>query len=150
MAVHKVRDRHYFQSGAVGGITSEEFLQGSTDVKEFVESEKPPLTKMAGTVMGKEHKTDWDAPASNCEAPEAEWGYAEGLTDDIVEFATEHGFKIKYIDYDHAEDASRLVADADRQWKEQLRRPNDSILVESFILMEPWLAISHSSDFKSI
>ncbi|OQE16047.1 hypothetical protein PENFLA_c029G03308 [Penicillium flavigenum] len=140
----KVADRHYFQSGAVGGITSEEFLQGSTDVKEFVEPEKSPLTEMAGTVMGKEHKTDWNAPASNYEAPEAEWGYAAGLTDDIVEFAKEHGFKIKYLDFDHPEDAGPLVADADRQWKEQLRRPIHSILVESFILMEPWLAIRYN------
>ncbi|CAG8908474.1 unnamed protein product [Penicillium egyptiacum] len=140
----KVANRHYFQSGAVGGITSKEFLRGSTNVKEFVESEKSPLTKMAGTVMGKEYKTDWNAPPSNCEAPEAEWGYADGLTNDIVEFAKEHGFKIKYLDYDHPEDASPVVADADRQWKEQLRRPIDSILVDSFILMEPWLAIRYN------
>jgi hypothetical protein len=40
-----VADRHYFQSGAVGGVTSEEFLQGSTEVKEFVESE-PHRTSM--------------------------------------------------------------------------------------------------------
>ncbi|KOS42901.1 hypothetical protein ACN38_g6230 [Penicillium nordicum] len=35
--------RHYFQSGAVGGIPSDEFLEGSTNVKEFVESEKAPI-----------------------------------------------------------------------------------------------------------
>jgi hypothetical protein len=27
---------------------------------------------MGGTVMRREHRTDWNAPASNCEVPEAE------------------------------------------------------------------------------
>ncbi|RMJ21646.1 TAP-like protein [Aspergillus sp. HF37] len=94
--------------------------------------------------MGKEYRTDWKAPPSNCEAYEAEWGYADGLTDDIARFAKEHGFQIKYLDYVHPEDASPLVADVYRQRNEQLRRPTDSILVESFVVMEPWLAIRYS------
>ncbi|KAF3009128.1 hypothetical protein E8E15_000236, partial [Penicillium rubens] len=67
---------------------------------------------MGETVMRREHRTDWNAPASNCEVPEAEWGYADALTDDIVGFADEHGFQVKYLDYDHAEHPSPLVADA--------------------------------------
>lgn len=140
----KVANRHYFQSGAVGGITSQEFIRGSTTVSEFVESQKTPLTKMCDAVSGKKHRTDWNAPSSNCEAPEAEWGYSEGMTDDIVKLAKDHGFKVTYLDYDSPENVSPLVADADRQWKEQLCRPIDSILVESFILMEPWLAIRYN------
>lgn len=128
----------------LGGINPEEFVQGPDTVKEFVESHKSPLTKMGGTVMRREHRTDWNAPASNCEVPEAEWGYADALTDDIVGFADEHGFQVKYLDYDHAEHPSPLVADAYHRWKEQLRRPTDSILVESFVVMEPWLAISYN------
>lgn len=140
----KVAEHHYFQSGAVGGINAEEFIQGSTAVNEFVESQKSPLTKMGETVMGKEHRTDWNAPPPNCEVPEAEWGYADGLTDDIVGFAKEHGLQIKYLDYDHPENASPLVADAYRQRMKQLRRPTDSILVESFVVMEPWLSIRYN------
>ncbi|KAF7174055.1 hypothetical protein CNMCM6106_008144 [Aspergillus hiratsukae] len=144
----KVADCHYFQSGALGGIPAEEVIQGSPAVKEFVESQKSPLTTMGESIMGKEHKTDWNAPAptppSEGEIPEAEWGYAPGLTEDIVGFAKEHGFRIKYLDYDHPEDASPLVADVYRQRQARLRRPTDSILVESFILMEPWLSIRYN------
>jgi pimeloyl-ACP methyl ester carboxylesterase len=140
----KVTDRHYFQSGAVGGATPEEFLQGSADVARFIESQKSPLTKMGETVMGKERRTDWRAPPSSGEVPEAEWGYAEGLTDNIVAFASDHGFQVKYLDYDQPEDASPLVADLYRQRNEQLRRPTDSILVESFVLLEPWLAMRYN------
>ncbi|KAL4994921.1 hypothetical protein BDV10DRAFT_175762 [Aspergillus recurvatus] len=59
-------------------------------------------------------------------------------------FAKENGFQIKYLDYDHPEDASPLVADAYRQRQERLRRPTDSILVESFVVMEPWLSIRYN------
>ncbi|KAL5049071.1 hypothetical protein BDW71DRAFT_204825 [Aspergillus fruticulosus] len=140
----KVADRHYFQSGAVGGLSAEEFIHGSTAVNEFVNSQKSPFITMRESVMGEEHKTNWNAPPSDCEVPEAEWGYSERLTDDIVQFAKEHGFHIKYLDYGHPENASPLVADAYRQWKEQLRRTTDSILVESFIVMEPWLSIRYN------
>ena len=140
----RVAGRHYFQSGAVGGLTANEFIKGSTTVNEFVESQKSSLTKTGETVLGKEHRTDWKAPQSTCEVPEAEWGYAEGLTDDIVRFAKEHGFQVKYLDYDHPENVSPLVADVYHEWKEQLRRPTDSILVESFVLMEPWLTVRYN------
>ncbi|PGH15565.1 hypothetical protein AJ79_02347 [Helicocarpus griseus UAMH5409] len=137
----KVADRHYFQSGAVGGIDAKEFLQGSAAVNEFIESQESLFTKIEEKIMGKGRRTDWNAPASNCEVPEAEWGYADGLTDDILGFAKEHGFKIKYLDYDEPESVSPLVADVYRQRQEQLCRQADSILVESFVVMEPWLSI---------
>lgn len=140
----KVADRHYFQSGAVGGAPAKEFIEGSPAVREFIESQESPLPKMGEAVMGMEHRTDWKAPRSNCEVPEAEWGYADGLTDDVVGFAKKHGFQIKYLDYGHPENASPLVADVYRQWKKQLRRPAGSILVESFVLMEPWLTIRYN------
>ncbi|KAK4112408.1 hypothetical protein N656DRAFT_779271 [Canariomyces notabilis] len=140
----KVADRHYFQSGAVGGITSNEFLQGSADVAGFIDSQKSLSTKMSETVLGTERRTDWNAPRPSGEFPEAEWGYAEGLTHDLVDFAHNHGFQIKYLDFDHPEDASPLVADAFRRQNEQLRRPTDSILVENFVLLEPWLTMRYN------
>lgn len=54
----KVADRHYFQSGAIGVIPSEDFLQGSSGVAQFIESQKSPLTKIGETVMGMERRTD--------------------------------------------------------------------------------------------
>jgi hypothetical protein len=100
---------------------------------------------MGETVMGTERRTAWNAPRpSGEEVPEAEWGYAEGLTHDIVGFARDHGFQIKYLDYDQPEDASPLVADAYRERSKHLRRPADSILVENFVLLEPWLAMRYN------
>ncbi|OJJ52221.1 hypothetical protein ASPSYDRAFT_1169934 [Aspergillus sydowii CBS 593.65] len=87
---------------------------------------------------------NWNAPPSDCEVPEAGWGYSEGLADDIVGFAKEHGFQIKYLDYRHPEHASPLVADVYRRRMEQLCRPTDSILVEGFAVMEPWLSIRYN------
>ncbi|KAI9372359.1 hypothetical protein BJX61DRAFT_542768 [Aspergillus egyptiacus] len=139
----KVADRHYFQSGAVGGLEPKEYIHGSPAVKRFIDSHKFPVTAM-GESISQKHKTDWNAPAPDCEAPEAEWGYAPRLTDDIVAFAKEHGFKVRYLDYHHPEDASPLVADAYRQRQEQLRRPTGSILVESFVVMEPWLSLRYN------
>lgn len=140
----KIAERHYFQSGAVGGISPEEFIKGSDSVENFIASQRSFATKLADKAFENEHRTDWNAPLPNCEVPEAEWGYSEGLTEDIVVFAKEYGFQIKYVDYNHPEDVSPLVADAYRQWQKQLNRPTGSILVESFILAEPWLSIRYN------
>lgn len=140
----KIAERHYFQSGAVGGISPEEFIKGSDSVENFVASQRPFPTKVADSALGKKHRTDWNAPPPNCEVPEAEWGYSERLTDDIVSFAKAHGFHVKYLDYNHPEGPSPLVADVYREWQKQLNRPTDSILVESFILSEPWLSIRYN------
>ncbi|EEP82811.1 predicted protein [Uncinocarpus reesii 1704] len=147
----KVAERQYFQSGALGGLSAEGFVRSPTVVNEFVESQKSTSTKLRETVLGMERRTDWNAPppSSEEEISEAEWGYAEALTDDIVAFANEHGFQIKYLDYDHPEDASPLVADMYRQWRTsaQLHRGHptaDSILVENFVVLEPWLAMRYN------
>ncbi|RJE23339.1 TAP-like protein [Aspergillus sclerotialis] len=139
-----VGERHYFQAGAVGGITAGEYIDGSNAVRGTVESQKSALGGIHEKVLGQEQRTNWNAPAPNCDIPEAEWGYSDGLTDDIIEFAKQHGFQIKYIDYDHPETASPVVADLYTQWREQLRTPTSSLLVENFIVMEPWLAIRYN------
>ncbi|KFY96204.1 hypothetical protein V498_02810 [Pseudogymnoascus sp. VKM F-4517 (FW-2822)] len=91
---------------ALGGLSGEEFIRGSTSINEFVESQKPSSTKLCETVLKRKRRTDWNVPppSSEEEIPEAEWGYAEALADDIVAFANAHGFRIEYIDYDHPGD----------------------------------------------
>ncbi|KAJ3031160.1 hypothetical protein HDV00_008494 [Rhizophlyctis rosea] len=139
----KVGDRHFFQSGAVGGITPDQFLHGSEKVKEFIKEQRGPVTK-AADAMGMEPRTDWRAPEPDCEVPEAEWGFAEGLAGEIEALAREKGFKISYLDLEHPEVASPVVADLYREWRGELGRPTDRLLLESFIVMEPWLAVRYN------
>lgn len=92
----KIDEHHYFQGEALGGLIGEEFIRGSTSVNECFESQKSSSTKLCETVLKRKRRTDWNAPppSSEEEIPEAEWGYAEALTDDIVAFANAHGFRI--------------------------------------------------------
>ena len=140
----RVGERQYFQAGAVGGIGAGEYIYGSDAVRGAVGSQVSAGERIHEKVRGLEGRGNWNAPMPNCDMPEAEWGYADGLTGDIVEFAKEHGFQIKYIDYDHPENASPLVADLYTQWRQQLNTPTTSLLVENFIVIEPWLAIRYN------
>ncbi len=70
----QISDRHFFQLGAVGGLSQDDYLHGSERVTEFLKHYNYPRNK-------------WDAPAPNGESPEAEWGFAAALRDDVERFA---------------------------------------------------------------
>jgi hypothetical protein len=128
----QVRERHIFQFGALGGATPEEFLHGSKRVEEY-------LARYGS------HRRRWDPPEPDGERPEAEWGFEPIFGEDIERFARERGYRVRRIVYDHPEDVSPLVADLYRRWYEERGLPTNHLLVESFILMEPWWALRTGS-----
>jgi hypothetical protein len=60
----RVDDRYYFQMGALGGATPEEFFHGSERVEAYLERYES-------------HRRRWDPPAPDSETPEAEWGFID-------------------------------------------------------------------------
>ncbi|MEU4245367.1 hypothetical protein [Actinoplanes sp. NPDC026619] len=58
----------------------------------------------------------WQPPAADTDAPEAEWGFAPGLRDDVAAFAARYGYRVLRLRFDQPEDLSPLVADLYRQW----------------------------------
>jgi hypothetical protein len=128
----RVEARHVFQFGALGGATSEEFLHGSERVEDY-------LARYGS------HQRRWDPPEPDGERPEAEWGFESTLREDIERFASERGYRIRRIIFEEPEDPSPLVADLYRRWYEERGLPADRLLVESFILMEPWWVLRTGS-----
>jgi hypothetical protein len=128
----RVGDRHVFQHGALGGATEEEFLHGSERVEQYLEREGS-------------HVRRWDSPEPDGESPEAEWGFEPALLDDIRELAAQRGYKVRRIVFTEPEEMSPLVADLYRWWYDQRGITSRRLLVEQFIVMEPYWALRTGS-----
>jgi hypothetical protein len=69
-------DRHLFQFGALGGATVEEMHRGGPRVADYL--------KRYGS-----SRTQWDPPAPDALAPEAEWGFDQALGDEVLRLGNE-------------------------------------------------------------
>lgn len=118
-------DRHFFQFGGVGGLAPEEYRDGSRRIAHFLGSQGSP-------------HVGWEPPAPDAERPEAEWGFQPALLDDVHPFAQERGYRVRTIMFDEPDGLSPLVAELYRWWYRQLRRPDDRLFVESFVLLDPY------------
>lgn len=122
--VTRVAERQVFQFGARGGATAEEYLCGGPRVRAFLSR----------------HRVDrdrWDPPAPDTEAPEAEWGLAPQLADDVRRWAAARGHPVRELVLDEPDELSGPVADLYRRWYSRRGLPTDRLLVESFVLHDP-------------
>ena len=128
----RVRDRHVFQHGAPGGATPDEFQHGGDRVADYLER------------YGSPHRR-WEAPEPDGLRPEAEWGFEAALRDDVERFARRRGYRVRRVLFDEPQFLSPLVADLYRWWYARRGMPSRRLLVESFVLMEPWWALRTGS-----
>ncbi|WP_204298037.1 hypothetical protein [Actinoplanes campanulatus] len=125
-------ERHVFQFGAVGGLPPHEYVDGSARVRDYLRRHRVPAGR-------------WEAPPADGTAPEAEWGFEPGLRDDVRRFAKERGYRVARLVHDEPEDLSPLVADLYRRWYRRRGRPTNRLLIESFMLMDPWWTLRTGS-----
>ena len=125
-------NRHLFQFGALGGSTAEEMHQGSPRVSEYL--------RRYGS-----RRTKWEPPAANLRAPEAEWGFAPSLGRDVMAYAAERACSVRRLVFEEPEAMSPLVADLHRWWNEHRGLSSTRLLVDSFILMEPYWCLGTGS-----
>lgn len=128
----RVGERHVFQHGALGGATEEEFLRGSERVEGYLERYDS-------------HVRRWDSPEPDGESPEAEWGFEPALLDDIERYAQRWGHPVLRLVFREPEHLSPLVADFYRWWYRRRGLKANRLLVESFILLEPYWALRTGS-----
>lgn len=121
----QIAPRHVFQVGGVGGISPEEYINGSERVAEFLKREGSSLKR-------------WDVPEPDAPRPEAEWGFDPELLEDIHRFGRENNYQVKRIIFMEPEHLSPLVADMYRWWYEQRGIDSNRLLVETFNVIEPW------------
>jgi len=128
-------DRHVFQFGALGGSSPEEMLHGGARVEAYLRRHRSPRTR-------------WEPPAPDGTSPEAEWGFAPALREDVERFAQRHGYRVRRVVFEQPEDMSPLVADLYRWWYQRLGASDNRLVVDSFILMEPyWTTRTRSVPF---
>lgn len=128
----KLAERCYFQHGALGGATIEEFHEGSPRVEDYLERYES-------------HRRKWDPPEPDADRPEAEWGYEPALDRDLERLARNHGYDIRRISFGQPDDLSPLVADLYRWWYRQRNMIANRLVAESFILMDPWTMLRTGS-----
>ena len=109
------QDRHVFQVGAMGGVEPDEVLRR------------------------------WPAPEPDGDRPEAEWGFASTVEEDVARVANDRGFRVRRLAFVEPEHLSPLVAELYRWWYRQRRIESRRLLVESFILLEPYWALRTGS-----
>ena len=128
----KYGERHFFQFGALGGATRDEYQNGGARVEDYLRRYHS-------------HRRRWQAPQPDGESPEAEWGFEPSLRQDVESLAQRHGFRIRRILFREPEDFSPLVAELYRWWNLKRNIHERRLLVESFILMEPYWAVRTGS-----
>ncbi|MCU4926327.1 hypothetical protein OB905_10075 [Halobacteria archaeon AArc-dxtr1] len=120
-----VGERHSFQLGGCGGLSPEEYYEGSEAVADFLDRQDAGIRQ-------------WDVPDPDGRLPEAEWGFEPALREDIERLAAERDYEIRRLRFDDPRDLSPFVADRYRERYADLNRPTDRLLVQSFALVEPW------------
>lgn len=124
----QVGDRHLFQFGGAGFLTPEEYFNHSQQITDFLNRYKS------------KHQT-WNPPAPDGRFPESEWGFDTALREDTEKFARQHGYRVQRVVFEHPQDLSPLVADLYRWWYQERDIPNNRLLSESFVYLQPWWAL---------
>lgn len=124
--VAEIAPRYVFQLGGVGGASAAEMSSGGPRVAEFLRA------------AGSDHR-QWRPPALDFESPESEWGFAAPLDDDIRRFAGGR-YEVVRLAFGEPETLSPLVADLLRQWYTDEGVPPTSLLVDSFVMLDPGVA----------
>ncbi len=127
-----VGERHVFQHGAKGGAREEEFHHGGPRVEKYLEKQNSSYDT-------------WKSPARDTTSPEAEWGFAPQLRDDIHRYAKEHNLAARRLIFDEPDSLSPLVADLYQWWYKRRNIPARRLFVGSFALNAPWWALRTGS-----
>lgn len=127
-----VGPRHVFQFGGMGGLETQGYRSQDARVANF-------LGRYGSTSLG------WDPPAVDGCSPEAEWGFHPALAEDLASFARSRGLHIRRLVFEHPDDLSPLVADLYRWWYERRGLRTSRLVVESFILTDPWCTLRTAS-----
>jgi hypothetical protein len=128
----RVGDRHLFQFGALGGATVADYHQGGPRVAGYL-------------ARYRSRHTRWDAPRPDAESPEAEWGFAAALREDIERLASHEGWRVLGLRFEQPEELSPVVADLYRRGYRERGLDGGRLLVESFILHDPYWALRTGS-----
>lgn len=78
-------------------------------------------------------------------SPEAEWGFEPELLPELEELADRNRWRLVHMRFAEPEHLSPVVADLYRTWYRRRALPGDRLLVECFLLLEPWWTLCTGS-----
>jgi hypothetical protein len=110
--VVRLGERHVFQAGAQGGLDPQGYL------------DKP------------------HTPAPNDRAPEAEWGADPGFGEAATSWAVAQGHPLVRVRFQGPQAPAHAVATALRAWSAVRGGAQNTLLVPSFALLDPWRTIN--------
>ncbi|WP_371884400.1 hypothetical protein [Caballeronia sp. S22] len=122
--VTRTGDRSFYQFGAVGGASEDEYFNDGPRVTEY-------LARYGVT------RPRWTPPPPTERAPEAEWGYDDALTRSIVGLAAEKGWRVVEWRFEEPEAFSFATAALYRAWYRSMGIDARRLVVDSFLLMDP-------------
>jgi hypothetical protein len=111
--VTRVDDRHYFQTGGLGGLSPRQHLAADY------------------------------APTADVDAPEAEWGADPGFVDSIAAWCSAHDRRVVRVSYQGPQQLAHPVASIVRTWMQERDEQSDRLIIPSFILGDPWRTLDH-------
>jgi hypothetical protein len=112
--VTRVGERHWFQTGGLGGLAAEDHLAARY------------------------------APAPDVQAPEAEWGADPDFVDAVAGWCAAHDHPLITISYQGPQQPSGAIADIFRSWIRDRGELADQLIVPSFILGDPWRTLNRA------
>jgi len=110
--VVRLGERHVFQAGAQGGLDPQGYL------------DKP------------------HTPAPNDRAPEAEWGADPGFGEAVTNWAVAQGHPLVRVRFQGPQAPAHAVATVLRAWSAVRGGAQNTLLVPSFALLDPWRTIN--------
>jgi hypothetical protein len=117
---YRLGPRSVFQVGGWGGISAEEFLEGSERIADYAKRNglKSSNWRLAGFPLEK--------------GPESEWGCEPGLAEALEAFCKREGFRFVRIPLPHPNDFSRLAFSTARRLLEKEGRQPAGVVIEMF------------------
>ncbi|MBO0811900.1 MAG: hypothetical protein J2P23_07610 [Microlunatus sp.] len=112
--VTRVEERHWFQTGGLGGLSPAEHL------------DRP------------------HAPAADDLAAEAEWGAEPAFVDAIGRWCADHDHPLVELGFTGPQQAAHPVAEILREWIRVRGESADTLIIPSFILGDPWRTLNRA------
>jgi hypothetical protein len=128
---YKLGARRVYQIGGWGGISPQEFIEGSERIDYALVN------------SGSKHRGGWEiSDQEPVVGPESEWGSEPGLDKALEVFAREQGYDYERITFADPQGFSRLAFLAHEELYRRQGREAEGVVVETFTQYDPHLVLS--------
>lgn len=128
---YRIRPRVTFQVGGLGGIPDEEYLNGSSRVREYRERQGGLRTRDGGwRLKGSRYPLE--------KLPESEWGGVPEFEESAIEYAREKGIPMLILTADHPEKYSELAFELHLEASRRDGVAPMFVFADCFNQLDPW------------